>query len=73
MHAEKQDVKSLFSGAKRRKRRWRSESNSGSTAGVWDAEPEGSWQEDKKWVEELNNYGYSILTSYAFTLGCFME
>lgn len=41
--------------------------------GAWDAEPEGSWQEDRKWVEGLNNYGYSILSSYAFTLGCSLE
>lgn len=27
----------------------------------------------QKWVEGLNNYGYSVLSSHAFTLGCFME
>lgn len=56
-----------------KKGRWRSESKSGGVGGARDAEPEGSWQEDKKWVEGLNNYVYSVLTSYAFTLGWFME
>lgn len=67
------DHESLISGAKCRKGRWCCESEPGSVGGAWGAEPQGSWQEQEEWVEGLNNYVYSILSSDAFTLGWLME
>lgn len=68
-HAEKQDVESLLSGAKRRNGRWHSGSVSVLVHGRYDP-----WEEMAGGQEVgrgLNNYAYTILTLYGFILGWF--